>query len=326
MKRRNNRLVSNSTPLVEETPKQMTFDEAVKSFMLHCRAKNFTTPSLDAYKYGLLSFQKAFQKQELSLDLPSITAKQIKEKFIGYLLDNGMASHTVNGRIRTCKVFFRYLHSEKIITDNIADQFSLIIAEKKMIQTLTKEQVVHLLNQPDCDSFSGLRDYTIMLLLLETGMRISECMNLEMDDVRLKDQEIHIKLGKGRKFRRVPIQKTCIRALKKYLEERGDADTNALFINVDNGPLHKRTTQENIQTYGKMAQISGVRVSPHTFRHTMAKFYILNGGDIFTLQQILGHSTLDMVRYYLEFFGTDIKEQHKKFSPVENMVKNRNMK
>ncbi len=323
MKRRNNRLITNSTPLAVEPPKQMTFDEAVKSFMLHCRAKNFTVTSLDTYKYGLLSFKKAFQKQELPLNLPSITAKQIKENFIGYLLEDGMASHTVNGRIRTCKVFFRYLHTENIITDNIADQFNLIIAEKQMIQTLTKEQIVLLLNQPDCNSFTGLRDYTIMILLLETGMRITECMNLELDDINLKDQEIHIRLGKGRKSRRVPIQKTCIRALKKYLEERGNADTNALFINIDGGPVHKRTIQENIQTYGKIAQITGVRVSPHTFRHTMAKFYILNGGDIFTLQKILGHSTLDMVRYYLEFFGTDINEQHKKYSPVENMMKNR---
>lgn len=109
------------------------------------------------------------------------------------------------------------------------------------------------------------------------------------------------------------------------MEERGDADTNALFINVDNGALNKRTVQENIQNYGKMAQIIGVRVSPHTFRHTMAKFYIMNGGDIFTLQQILGHSTLDMVRYYVELFGTDIKEQHKKYSSVVNMVNYRNV-
>jgi integrase/recombinase XerD len=94
-------------------------------------------------------------------------------------------------------------------------------------------------------------------------------------------------------------------------------------VTIEYRPVTKRTIQENIKTYGKMAQITGVRVSPPTFRHTMAKFYIINGGDIFTLQQILGHSTLDMVRYYVELFGTDIKEQHKKYSPVENMAKYR---
>ncbi|MBW4084993.1 site-specific integrase [Paenibacillus sp. S150] len=68
--------------------------------------------------------------------------------------------------------------------------------------------------------------------------------------------------------------------------------------------------QENIQEYGRTAGIAGARVSPHTFRHTMAKFCIINGGDIFTLQKILGHSTLDMVNYYVELFSTDIQDRY----------------
>lgn len=107
--------------------------------------------------------------------------------------------------------------------------------------------------------------------------------------------------------------------LKQYLAERGDVETDWLFVNVEGTALRTRTIQENIQEYGKLAGISGVQVSPHTFRHTMAKFCILNGGDVFTLQQILGHSTLDMVRYYVELFSKDIREQHQKYSPVENM-------
>lgn len=74
-----------------------------------------------------------------------------------------------------------------------------------------------------------------------------------------------------------------------------------------------------MQVYGLAANLKGVRVPPHTFRHTMAKFYILNGGDPFTLRRIFGHATLDMLDYYVELFSSDIKQQHKKFSPVENM-------
>lgn len=322
MKRRKNRLISNQTN-VEAQNRQLTFEEMVKSFLLHSRAKNLSPRSITFYEYALHYLQSVFQKQGLTLDIYTLTAKQIKEHFIGYMLEHGLASKTVNGRIASCKVFFRYLFDEGIISQNLAEQFDLIFAEKKMIQTLTKEQMIGLLNQPNQNTFTGFRDYTIMLILLETGIRISECIGLEIDDVNLKEQEIRIKMGKGRKSRRVPIQKTCVQVLKKYIEERGEADTTALFINVDNGPLNKRTVQENIQEYGKMAGISGVRVSPHTFRHTMAKFYILNGGDIFTLQQILGHSTLDMVRHYVELFGTDIRDQHKKYSPVENMNRRR---
>lgn len=213
-------------------------------------------------------FSESFSKTRFALGPSCHYRTPDQWTFHRVLLENGAACNTVNGRIRTCKVFFRYLYEEGIIPHNIADQFDLIIAEKKMIQTLTKEQAVRLLNQPDCETFSGLRDYTIILLLLETGMRISDCINLELDDINLKEQEIRIRLGKGRKARRVPIQKTCVKALKKYLEERGDTDTKALFVNIDSGPINKRTVQENIQKYGKMAQFTGARVSPHTFRRS----------------------------------------------------------
>ncbi|WP_443111913.1 tyrosine-type recombinase/integrase [Alicyclobacillus sp. ALC3] len=87
---------------------------------------------------------------------------------------------------------------------------------------------------------------------------------------------------------------------------------------MDGTPISKRYVQELIQDYGETAHIRDVRVSPHTFRHTMAKYYILAGGDIFSLQKILGHSTLDMVRRYVELFSTDVQRQHRKFSFLEN--------
>lgn len=217
------------------------------------------------------------------------------------------------------QIIFKYLYGEGLIPHNIADELDLVIAEKKMVQTFTKEQTIQVLNQPDRNSFTGFRDYTIMMVFLETGMRVSELAALELDDVIFKENEIRIRNGKGRKARSVPFQKICDKILKKYIRERGDAETNALFINIDNQPLKKRTIQESIQTYGRMAQARGVRVSPHTFRHTMAKFYLINGGDIFSLQRISGHSSLEMIRYYVELFSSDIQEQHKKYSPVENM-------
>lgn len=99
-------------------------------------------------------------------------------------------------------------------------------------------------------------------------------------------------------------------------------ETDALFVNMDNQQISTRALQNKMQAYGNMVNITGVRVSPHTFRHTMAKFYISNGGDPFTLRRILGHASLKMVDYYVELFSSDIKQQHKKFSPVENMKRN----
>ncbi|WP_080837649.1 tyrosine-type recombinase/integrase [Cohnella massiliensis] len=320
MRRRNNLLQSAVDPTAAEPSlKAITFEQAAKSYLLHKRSLNLSPRSLEFYEEALRHFERTFRNQNIQMDLQRMSARQIKEHYIGYMLEHGLASHTINNRIRACKTFFRFLYEERIIKQPIFDQLRLIAAEKKMIQTLTKEQVLALLNQPDRNTFTGLRDYTIMMLLLETGMRISECLALELGDVLLKDRELIIRMGKGRKARRVPIQKTCIQILQQYIAARGELDTKALFVNVEDERLGKRTIQENIKEYGKMAGIEGVRVSPHAFRHTMARFYIINGGDIFTLQKILGHSTLDMVRHYVELFSTDIKDQHQKYSPVENM-------
>ncbi|MFC4767198.1 tyrosine-type recombinase/integrase [Effusibacillus consociatus] len=324
-RRRKNTLTTSKTANSILPQKEIKLEEVVKSFVLDCRARNLSSRTIQFYQEVIGCLQKTFQEQGLKFDVTTVTQKDLKHHFIGYMLEKGIASNTVNGRIKGCKAFFKFLFQERFISDNLADQLELIKAEKKMIQTFTKEQVIQLLNLPNRDTFTGLRDYTIMLILLETGMRLSELVALTVSDVNLKEFEIRILSGKGRKARRVPIQKTCTQVLKRYLLERGDVETDALFINIDNGPLHLRTIQDMISSYGKAAQITGVRVSPHTFRHTMAKFYILNGGDVFTLQQILGHTTLDMVRYYVELFSSDIKKQHQKYSPVENMTRRRNV-
>jgi integrase/recombinase XerD len=142
---------------------------------------------------------------------------------------------------------------------------------------------------------------------------------LKTGDIFFREQEIRITKGKGGRARRVPFQQTCAKIIRRYLDIRGKLETDALFVNMNNEQISTRALQEKMQAYGLAANISGVRVSPHTFRHTMAKLYILNGGDPFTLQRILGHATLDMVDYYVELFSSDIKQQHKKFRPVENM-------
>lgn len=305
------------------TKRESDFRSLLHSFVSECRAKNLSKRTVQFYEENLLRMQKTFEIQNLDFNVLTMTNRDIKHHYVGHMLAKGLASNTVNGRVKTCKAFFKFLYEEGLITTNLADELKLIKAEKKMIQTFTKEQVLALLNQPNRHSFTGFRDYTMMMVMLETGMRIGELLNLKLGDLFIKEMEIRITRGKGGKARRVPIQKTCIKILKQYLEERGEVETDWLFVNIEGTAIHMRTVQENIQEYGKFAGVSGVRVSPHTFRHTMAKFYILNGGDVFTLQQILGHSTLDMVRYYVELFSKDIREQHQKYSPVENMARQR---
>lgn len=157
-----------------------------------------------------------------------------------------------------------------------------------------------------------------MLLLLDTAVRISECEGILIPNINWKEKRIKV-YGKGRKERYVPFQRTLERHLKEYFTIGGLLDHDFLFINIDNTPIKKRTMQEIISEIGVAAGVTGVRVSPHTFRHTMAKMYVMNGGDPLSLQIILGHATLDMVRTYVNLFSSDISKKHERHSPLENL-------
>jgi integrase/recombinase XerD len=107
--------------------------------------------------------------------------------------------------------------------------------------------------------------------------------------------------------------------LIKYLKVRGEIPNPTLFVSLDGLKMTGRTFQETLKEYGKRAGIKGVRVSPHTLRHTFAKMYILNGGDPYSLQEILGHTTQDMVKIYVNLWKPEKKIQHQKASPIRNL-------
>lgn len=175
----------------------------------------------------------------------------------------------------------------------------------------------------------GRRNLAIILLLLDSGIRVSELVSIEVDDVNLAEGDIKIKRAKGNRERIVPIGSLVQKSLWKYINCNRPKPVidrvNALFLSDYGMPLLVSGIQQMLRRYGKRLGITGVRCSPHTFRHTFAKNYLLNGGDIFSLQKILGHSSLASVRVYLNLFASDIKKQHQRFSPVDNLAVDRSI-
>ncbi len=230
--RRQNRLTN--VDKVSEAKQQLSYGELLHSFILDCKSKNLSPLTIRFYQDSVKQMEVAFRDQEIELDIYSLTSRDIKNHFVAYLFDRGRSDNTVNGRIKAVKQFLRYLFEEGWLLQNISDELHATKSEKLMIQTFTKEQVVALLEKPDRDTFSGYRDYTMMLILLETGIWISELCNLKIGDVFFKEQEIRITRGKGGKARRVPIQQTCAKVIRRYLDIRGDLETDALFVNINN--------------------------------------------------------------------------------------------
>ena len=194
---------------------------------------------------------------------------------------------------------------------------------RKVISTFSQEQIQKILNSIDKKSSHGFRNYTMILLLLDTGIRLSELIGLQMEDIDFLQSFILVK-GKGNKERVVPFGRQVRRTLRRYImHSRPETDsprTNEVFLTDDGLPFQPRAVQSMLLRLSKRAKMSEVRLNPHRFRHTFATQYLVQGGDIFSLQKILGHSSLEVVRMYINLITSDILQQHRKFSPVDNAI------
>ncbi|MFC2142402.1 tyrosine-type recombinase/integrase [Acidobacteriota bacterium] len=168
--------------------------------------------------------------------------------------------------------------------------------------------------------FPGIRNYALITLLYDSSCRISELLGLKMDGIQLEENILTIR-GKGGRGRVVPFGDRSLIGLVKYLNRRDNlfGKEGVLFLTKFGDQLTLRMTNKIIERIGKNAKVENVRLSAHTFRHTFAKNWLMNGGDIFSLQKILGHRTLDMVRNYVNITFKDIQSQHSKFSPGDNL-------
>ncbi|QQE80608.1 tyrosine-type recombinase/integrase [Alicyclobacillus sp. SO9] len=236
----------------------------------------------------------------------------------------GLSPVTINVRLRTLKCFFRYLTREGYMQEDLSAKIKLLKTDKDRIVALDKQQVTALLHQPNLQSYAGSRDYAVMLLLLDTGLRISEALGLTLYDIDLKTHALVVPahLAKNGKSRELPISPATVQALLKLKSQtqRSLPEGDRLFYSIYGDPLEPSGFRRQLTRYAKRAGIEQTRVSPHVFRHTFAKFYILNGGDAFTLQRLLGHSTMDMVRVYIQMFTSDVQAQHQRYSPVQGIL------
>lgn len=163
-----------------------------------------------------------------------------------------------------------------------------------------------------------VRDRAIVLALLDTGMRASELCALLIQDVDMKTGAVQIRRGKGDKGRTVYVGNLARESLWRYVAKRTDARSgDPLFETSKHQPMERNQLRKMLGTAGERAEIVEP-VTPHRLRHTFAITYLRNGGDVYTLQRLLGHSSMDMVKRYLSLAQTDIADAHRRASPVDN--------
>ncbi|MFA7467606.1 MAG: tyrosine-type recombinase/integrase [Desulfotomaculaceae bacterium] len=299
----------------------MTWEEATEHFIDSMKMKGLSYHTRRWHRENLQAVIKVLKLKEYPTEPGLITEAMLREVVL-HMIDSALSPTTINHRVRSLKQLYQYLTAEGLVNGNPAERLERKKARSARTEAFTEEQLRAILAAPDKSQFVGLRDYTFMLLLLDTGVRLSELVNIKLVDLKMVENEVVITEGKGCKSRRVFVSAKTKEMIKKHLRVRGDIPGNPyLFVSVEDKPMKQCNVQERLTIYGKKAKIEGVRVSPHTFRHTFAKLYIMRGGDPFSLQAMLGHSTLDMVRHYVNLWGSDLQKMHRQFSPVDHLLR-----
>ena len=245
------------------------------------------------------------------------------------------SERTVQTYARSARAFFHWLVRRGTLQSNPFDRVVFPKVGRPLIQTITAEEFEKLLLACAPPHETGLfaeraavRNRAILWLLYDTGIRVSELINLRVSDVDRKHGVVTV-LGKGAKERRVALGQNCLRNLSYYLDkhrpgeeelaEWGSAGEDHLFLSETRQPLTKNGMEMLFKRLKKRAGIEGKRISPHILRHTFAMNYLIKSNDPFSLQELLGHEDLTTVLNYIHMNDTILQEQKRKYSPGDHI-------
>ncbi|HLI47276.1 MAG TPA: tyrosine-type recombinase/integrase [Chthonomonas sp.] len=287
-----------------------------QSFLYTKQISGVSDNTLDCYKRSFKTFLR-FAKEHERDRLNTETLKA----FFAYLQRKGLKPWTVNSRYTALRSFVSYLLEEGELDVDILEGVPRPIIRQDEIAPFTEDEVMRLLEAAK-QTRHAERNYALLCLLLDTGMRISEALNLNVDDINIRTREVFIRHGKGNKGRVVPISPRCYKALVSYIKTReGIKDDDPLFV-TERGTRFVRASADRLfEVLGKKAKITGKRCSPHTMRHTFAIMFLRNGGRQLPLMKILGHTSLAMTNRYVQLAGADMAREHEVASPLANLGK-----
>lgn len=237
--------------------------------------------------------------------------------YMTYLQKLGKAPTSVSRAIASTRSFYRYLCSRKMCDVNPVEKVHTLKSERKLPQILTGDEIQLLLSQPTEVDFKGKRDKAMLELLYATGIRVTELVSLDMQDVNLEVG--YIICRRQVKERVVPIYPRAAEALKSYINQErfvlNEEEPDALFVNTNGTRLTRQGFWKIIKSYKEKAGISK-DITPHTLRHSFAAHLLENGADIKSLQEMLGHADVSSTQIYTSIIKNKINEVYKNAHPL----------
>lgn len=265
--------------------------------------KNMAGKTMEAYNSDWMDFISFLETRE-GLNISGLKVSEIDHglirRYLVHLNERGLTKSTSARRLAAIKSFFRYLLKKEMILNNPLSEVSTPKITRKLPRYLKLEEMEKVLEQPDQASGTGIRDRAAMELLYGAGIRVSELVKLNLENIDLSYGYVRV-WGKGGRERIIPIGKTAISACTNYIQEaRPEWDVNkekALFLNLRGGRLSDRSIRTIVNKYCRQANIIEP-VSPHGFRHSFATHLLDNGADLRIVQELLGHKKISSTQIY----------------------------
>lgn len=311
----------------------------LQDFLMYCQSKNLSIKTLSSYEQSLKLFI-LYLKVEHEIEEPEKVKPGHIRQYIKYCQDRGkytvvaseksrqinhpqnrtdykktISNVTINNYIRNIKVFFNWLHKESEIRKNPVKNIEKIKTARRKKVEITEKEFRALLEEFDYTKFHGYRNKIIIMLLQDTGMRISETLALEVDNIDFKHRMILVTKTKGKKERYVFFSQQMNRELRHYIKFKDRyTSSNLLFPTIRNTEMTVHSFEKQLK---KVANQINLSVHPHQLRNNFARQYLMNGGDIYTLSRILGHSSVKVTEEaYLDLTDEEIAKKYQNHSPL----------
>ena len=276
--------------------------------------KKVSQNTLQSYKRDLKQFRRYLEACEIHYN--RVKEEDIKD-YIKEMQEDGKKASSISRCIASIRSFYQFVLRNKKIKEDPTAHIQSPKIEKRVPSVLTSKEVELLLNQPKDVDLKGTRDKAMLEFAYATGMRVTEIISLNIDDVNL--EEGYVTCKNGNKQRNIPLGKMSLKALKEYIEEARSIlikseDEKALFVNINGGRLTRQGFWKIIKYYKEQAHITK-DITPHVLRHSFATHLLQNGADLKAIQSMLGHSDISSTQVYMQFQDDGLKNIYRKAHP-----------
>ncbi len=276
--------------------------------------KKLSSNTLQSYQRDLKQFRRYIEGCEVPYNKVD---EEVMQNYIEYLEELGKKPSTISRCIASIRSFYQYVLKKGKVKKDPTKNMQSPKVEKRAPCILTSKEVELLLEQPKDIDLKGIRDKAMLEFAYATGMRVTEIISLDIDDVNF--QEGCVNCRKANKQRIIPLGKMSLKALKEYTENAReillkDEDEKALFVNINGQRLTRQGFWKIIKYYKEQAHISK-DITPHVLRHSFATHLLQNGADLKSIQTMLGHSDISSTQVYMQFQDEGLKNIYQKAHP-----------